>query len=351
MSKAFATSTALSTPFSPNSGIDAKNVQEAIEKLSFLMYASSLAGAVFADNGDVTIKIGVSDTSLILPSSVGRWKVSVNDLGDIISDKLDDSDTSLITYWRFKREDGSSVALEVTNDGEVVMVNPPEYVGINIKNFYLKSPSKYLFLLGVAVDGEFYTEQVSHLPNPKFKVISQDDQVLFSTVEHRDLALNYMPIYAANELPARPVEMGNVVPMAFVKNGSLKKPIYHDGASWRYLNTDMPVADATLLSAQNQQYQAVLVPSPVGFWELSATETGKITTSRYTSIDPNSPAPPPIFIANAVGIWYVSANESGTLMAQLVSGTYQPSQIQLMSLNDSWEIIVDNLGELTLRKI
>jgi len=139
MSKAFVTATALSTPFLPNRGIDAKNVQEAIEKLAFLTYANSLAGAIYTDDGDVTIRIGTAETSLVLPSNTGRWRVSINDLGEITSQQLESSDESPITYWRFKRSDGSRVAVEITDEGEVIMVNSPEYAGLSIKSFYLRS--------------------------------------------------------------------------------------------------------------------------------------------------------------------------------------------------------------------
>jgi hypothetical protein len=350
MSKAFVTATALSTPFLPNRGIDANNVQEAIEKLSFLMYASSLAGAIYTDDGDVTIRIGVADTSIVLPSPTGRWKVSVNDYGDIVSDKLENSDTSLITYWRFKREDGSSVAVEITDDGEVIMTNPPDYVGINIKNFYLRSPSNNLFTLGVAEDGEFYTESAHRPPNPKFRVISQEDQVLFSTVEHRDLSLNYMPVYSISELPARPVSFNKTIPMAFVKSGALQKPAYHDGATWRYLNTDMPVVDAVSAVGAISETQLPLIPSSVGFWQISATDSGQITTSRYLNINTTTPLPPPVLVTSPVGVWYVSANESGGLLTQLISGNHQPSKIKLSSTNAYWEMIANNIGELFLQQ-
>lgn len=360
MSKAFVTATARSTPFLPNRGIDAQNVQDAIEKLAFLSYASSMAGAIYTEDGDVTIRIGIAETSLVLPSSTGRWRVSVNDSGNLVSQMLDSSDQSLITYWRFKREDGTSVAAEITDDGEIIMANPPDYVGITIKNFYLKSPSGHLFLLGTTNDGEFYTESTNRPPNPKFRVISQDDQVLFSTVEHRDLAFNYMPIYSIDNLPAKPVSMADVVPMAFIKSGSAKKPIYHDGVTWRYLNTDALVVheaqaagettDASAGAPINAQ-SSLLIPSSVGFWQLRANDSGQISTTRHHTMNNNDPFPQPVLVSSPVGIWYVSANESGGVITQLISGAYQSSQIKLSSESYHWEILADSIGELFLQRI
>jgi hypothetical protein len=349
MSKAFVTATALSTPFLPNRGIDAKNVQEAIEKLAFLTYANSLAGAIYTDDGDVTIRIGTAETSLVLPSNTGRWRVSINDLGEITSQQLESSDESPITYWRFKRSDGSRVAVEITDEGEVIMVNSPEYAGLSIKSFYLRSPSNYLFTLGVNEDDEFYTESTGAPPNPKFRVISQDNQVLFSTVEHRQLALNYMPTYSVSDLPALPVGMNEVVPMAFVKNGTLHKPVYHDGTIWRYLNTDMPVVKEVTTNPVVLNY--LLLPSSTGFWKLTATDSGEISTSKYPNIGSNSPLPTPLLVSSSVGIWYVSADASGTPRTQLIGGTYPPTQVRISSDNLVWEVLASNTGEIFLQRI
>lgn len=352
MFNTFFTQTAQSTPVLGNRGMGAKNVQEALERLAFLAYASSLNGVIHSHDGSVTIKLGIVDTSLVLPSSDARWKVSVNDSGEITADKLDESDQSVITYWRFKREDGSSVAVEITDDGEVIMVNPPDYVGLHIKNFYLRSPSNNLFLLNVNTDDEFYTEPAVKLPNPKFRVISQDEQVLFSTVEHRDLALNYMPIYTVQNLPARPLNLTGVVPMAFVRLGQSQRPVYHDGTTWKYLNTDTPVIEATSDTATDAQSQTqpLLIPSPVGYWQLSINDSGQISTTLNTSINTSSPLPAPVLVASPVGIWYVSASETGSLLTQLISGVQQPSQIKVSSENNTWELLASSSGELFLQK-
>lgn len=349
MSKAFVTATALSTPFMPNRGIDAKNVQEAIEKLAFSMYANSLAGAIYTDEGDVTIKIGIAETSLVFLNGTGRWRVSINDNGELISQQLDLSDESLITYWRFKRSDGSRVAIEVSDEGEVIMVNSPEFSGISIKQFYLRSPSNYLFTIGVNDEDELFTESTAAPPNPKFRVISQNDEVLFSTVEHREKALNYMPTYEVDDLPAIPVSMDNVVPMAFIKNGSLQKPAYHDGAVWRYLSTDAPVVNEKIINTI--VLDSLLLPSPTGFWRLSATNSGSIITSRSQDIKTNSPLPIPIMVSSPVGIWHVSADEHGNPRTHLIGGPYPPTPVRISSDNDVWEMFATSTGELFLQKI
>jgi hypothetical protein len=349
MSKAFVTATALSTPFMPNRGIDAKNVQEAIEKLAFLTYANSLAGAIYTDEGDVTIKIGIAETSLVFLNATGRWKVSINDFGELVSEKLDNSDESLITYWRFKRSDGSKVAVEVSDEGEVIMVNSPDFAGLSIRQFYLRSPSNYLFTIGVNDQDEFYTESTNGSPNPKFRVISQDNQVLFSTVEHRKLALNYMPTYDAEDLPAVPVSMGEVVPMAFIKNGSFQKPAYHDGAVWRYLSTDMPVVNEKVFNLMI--LDSVLLPSPTGFWKLEPTSSGGITTSRSQDLGTNSPLPMPILVSSPVGVWHVSADEAGAPQTQLIGGPYPPTPVRISKDNDVWEMFATSTGELFLQKV
>lgn len=234
MFNTFFTPTAESIPFSSlQNGLGAVNIQEAMTKLAFLTQASNLLN----QDGDIVLRIGASATSVVLPSPVGRWAISATDEGEIVSELLSDDDVAIVTYWRFKRSDGSVAAIEIDEDGNVIMVNPPDTTGVDIATIFLQSPSGYIFALSVSDDGEFITGTASN-PFPSFKIVNQTDQVLFSTVQQNDLALNYMPVYDIDSLPVNPVSINNTVPWIFVKNSTVQKPAYFDGQVWRYFNND-----------------------------------------------------------------------------------------------------------------
>lgn len=238
MFNTFFTPTADSIPFSSgDNNLGSLNVQEAITKLAFLTQASNLLN----QDGDIVLRIGASPTKVILPSVLGKWAITADDDGNIISELLNENDTSVVTYWRFKRNDGSMVAIEMDENGSVIMVNPPDDSGIDIAKIFLASPSGYMYGLGIAEDGEFYTEPAA-TPFPAFKIVDQTDQVLFSTVQHNNLALNYMPVYELNAIPLNPLSINNTMPWIFVKDSNgVQKPAYFDGTVWRYFNTDQEV--------------------------------------------------------------------------------------------------------------
>lgn len=237
MFNTFFTPTAESIPFSSLlNGLGATNLQEALNKLAFLTQASNLLN----QDGDIVLRIGASPTSVVLPSPVGRWRITATDEGEIVSELLSDDEVAAVTYWRFKRSDGSIVAIEIDQDGNVIMVNPPDTTGVDIATIFLESPSGYIFALSVSDDGEFVTGTASN-PFPSFKIVNQTDQVLFSTVQQNDLALNYMPVYDVANLPLNPLGINNTMPWIFVRDGQMQKPAYFDGQIWRYFNTDTPV--------------------------------------------------------------------------------------------------------------
>jgi hypothetical protein len=234
MFNTFFTPTAESIPFSSAAnGLGALNIQEAMTKLAFLTQASNLLN----QDGDIVLRIGASATSVVLPSPVGRWKITATDDGEIVSELLQQDAPDIVTYWRFKRSDGSIAAIEIDEDGEVIMLNPPDTTGVDIATVFLGSPSGYIFALSVSDDGEFITGTASN-PFPSFKIVNQTDQVMFSTVQQNDLALNYMPVYDVATLPLNPLGINNTMPWVFVKNGAMQKPAYFDGLVWRYFNTD-----------------------------------------------------------------------------------------------------------------
>lgn len=238
MFNTFFTPTAEAIPFSSGqNNLGSVNVQEAITKLAFLTQTSNLLNK----DGDIVLRVGANPTSVIVAGTLGKWRIAADDDGNIISELLSDDDPSIVTYWRFKRSDGSIAAVEIDDYGNVIMVNPPDTNGVDISTIYLASPSGYLYALGVTDDGDFYTSTASS-PFPSFKVVDQTDQVLFSTVQHNNLALNYLPVYDISSLPSLPLGINNTMPWVFVRDTvGVQKPAYFDGFVWRYFNNDEPV--------------------------------------------------------------------------------------------------------------
>jgi hypothetical protein len=239
MFNTFFSPTAQSIPFSSSqNGLDAFNIQDAINKLAFLTQISNLMN----QDGSITFRIGAAPTSVILPSPVGKWKIAVTDDGLMTSELLSVNDPSILTYWNFKADDGTIASIEIDSQGEIIMVDPPSTTGASISHIFLTSPSGYMFSLNVdGRTGEFYTDSAS-TPLPSFRVVDQTDQVLFSMVQQNSLALNYLPVYDISNLPTNPVGISNTMPWIFVRDLSgMQRPVFFDGQGWRYFSNDQLV--------------------------------------------------------------------------------------------------------------
>jgi hypothetical protein len=155
-----------------------------------------------------------SDTYLIAESSNDKWIISVNDIGQLISTQLSESDPRSATPWIFRRDDGTPVSMTVAEDGEVISLSPPGYSGITVEKFYLKSPSNNLFLLGVANSGEFYTTPetpssllgvFSHLLNPNsFVRFVRPERSVVYTRDNRSIVWEVRPGEIVIEMPSTP---------------------------------------------------------------------------------------------------------------------------------------------------
>jgi hypothetical protein len=232
MFNTFFTPTAESIPVS-GSGLGSLNVLDALKKLAFLTQASNLLN----QDGDIVLRIGASPTSVILSSPVGRWEVKATDEGELYTRLMDEEESGIVTYWQFTRPDDSIASIEVNSDGELIMVSPPSSEGVDISKIFVASDSGYMFGLGVTDAGEFYTETAS-TPFPAFKIVNQQDDVLFSTVQQQDSgSLSYMSVYEKNSLPTSPVSINNTLPWVFVKDGETSQPAFYDGTAWRYFST------------------------------------------------------------------------------------------------------------------
>lgn len=232
MFNTFFTPTAESIPVA-GSGLGAFNVLEALKKLAFLTQASNLLN----QDGDIVLRIGASPTTVVLSSPVGRWELKATDQGELYTRLMDESESGIVTYWQFKRVDDSIASVEVNSDGELIMVSPPTTEGVDISKIYVQSDGGYMFGLGVTDDGEFYTETAS-TPFPSFKIVNQQDDVLFSTVQQQDSgSLSYMPVYDIGNLPPSPLSINNTLPWVFVKDGETSQPAFYDGTAWRYFST------------------------------------------------------------------------------------------------------------------
>ncbi len=232
MFNTFFTPTAESIPVS-GTGLGALNILEALKKLAFLTQASNLLN----QDGDIVLRIGASPTTVILSSPVGRWELRSTDQGELYTRLMEEDEEGLVTFWQFKRADDTYVSVEVDSEGSLIMVNPPVTTGIDITKIYVQSDSGYMFGLGVTDNDEFYTETAS-TPFPSFKIVNQQDDVLFSTVQQQDSgSLSYMPVYELQSLPPSPLSINNTLPWVFVKDGETSQPAFYDGSAWRYFST------------------------------------------------------------------------------------------------------------------
>ena len=150
-----------------------------------------------------------------------------------------DGATGDVTGLNVTRPDTNIVSIGITDLGELQVMNPAGAGTLN-DEFFLESPDGTAWRIGVNDDDEIFTENDTSGAN-YFQVVNDKNQVVFRVQEQNGGALVYKSLYTAATLPGTPPALSGVLPVAMYDNGSAKKPIYHDGAIWRYMSDDSAV--------------------------------------------------------------------------------------------------------------
>lgn len=234
-------STAYSTPYSEDiSKLGVTNIQDAIDKLALLMSATDTVD----DDGNFIIKIGVKPENIIIASDVQGtiYNISVSDYGELVSDSSH-IPTSIIQNFRlFKKSNGSFAKITVADDGTVAVIDAfsdPYTANLQSKSkLFLKSPNGSIWLFGITDLNEIFLE-TGLVQNGCFKIINQQDQLLFGVTTQPNYGLSYLPVFTKDELPVSPPTCTNNIPWSFLleKNGG-KVPVFFDGTAWRYFSNN-----------------------------------------------------------------------------------------------------------------
>lgn len=185
------------------------------------------------ERGDFNIKLGLEPTEVIMLNDEGKWILLATDEGELYTELLPPNDPRPVTNYQFKKSDNTYVAIEVDDEGMVILRSPPTFPGTTIPKIYLQTPSGFLYGIYVTDEEVFYTEDTD-AQNPAFKITNQNNQVLFAVREQNSLALTYLPVYSEALLPDSPYLINNTLPWAFYDSKQGKVPVYFDGSQWRY---------------------------------------------------------------------------------------------------------------------
>jgi hypothetical protein len=158
-----------------------------------------------------------------------KWDIKITDEGLLytVPDSVRDEDA----LFRIPKIDLSSAQLKVKIDGELIVVSPPSSPGaISDEYYYLESPSGVAWKLTVNVANELVTQAYMNA----FLIRSENSNHF--AVRHTDTlnALTYLEVFDSSNLPAMPFEIEGLLPQCFYNNGTAVRPIFFDGANWRY---------------------------------------------------------------------------------------------------------------------
>jgi hypothetical protein len=182
-------------------------------------------------DGDVTINLQPPNVrELTLRDADGvKWDIKIDDEGLLytVPNSVRDEDA----LFRIPKIDLSSAQLMVKTDGELIVVSPPSNPSaISDEFYYLESPSGVAWKLTVNVANVLVTQAYMNA----FLIKSENSNHF--AVRHTDTlnALTYLEVFDSSNLPEMPFEIEGLLPQCFYNNGTAVRPIFFDGANWRY---------------------------------------------------------------------------------------------------------------------
>jgi len=234
-------STAASTPYKQESTkLGVIDVQQAIDKLAWLMSASQLVD----EDGNFIIKLGTPIEKIVIASDIKgtSYYLTVSDGGELITDSSYIPITVVQNFRLFKKPDGAFARISVEDDGVAAVIDAdsdPYTASLqsNTKAF-LKSPNGTVWLFGITSLNEVFLE-TGTVGEGTFKIINQEEKLLFGVTSQGTHGLNYLPIFNKNNLPPTPITHNNSLPWSFLLDDRGNKvPIFFDGTAWRYFSNN-----------------------------------------------------------------------------------------------------------------
>jgi hypothetical protein len=160
-----------------------------------------------------------------------KWDVKVSNLGLLYT--VPNSIRNPDPLFRIPKLDLSSAQLTVNNDGVLEVNSPPLTPGLTSDEFfYIADDNGIAWKLSVNLDNEIVTQSYQNA----FTVRSEEREHFIVKQTDTLHALTYNQVYNEDSLPDTPPEFTGLLPYCFYYNGSVNRPIYHDGLVWRYVS-------------------------------------------------------------------------------------------------------------------
>lgn len=237
---------AASTPYDQKiTRLNTTQVQETIDKLAWLMTMCDSLD----EEGNFVFRLGPPLDKIFLSSDfVGySYFVSASNNGELVTDSSVRLTAMPQNYRVFKKPDGTFVRLSVADDGTVAVndVEEDPYTSEQVsKKLFLKSPNNTIWLFGITNLNEVVLES-GYTYNNWFKIVNQDDQLLFGVNTQGFLGLSHLAVFTKSTLPLQPDQQPNTLPWCFLldDDGITKVPVYFDGVVWRYFSNNAIVKD------------------------------------------------------------------------------------------------------------
>lgn len=234
---------ATTIPFSSDrSGLLVSNVQDAIDKLSWLFSIQDLID----EEGNFVIRLKPTSSERIYLSSENNsiYEITITNTGELASELINNFIGQTDNFKVFKKPSGDYSSITLNKNGELVVYSIDDMrsfsqVQVN-KKMAINSSNKINWVVGINNNDEIVTTPLAEGGGGFFKILDKDDNTVFSINSNLN-GLNYLSSYTRANLPNPSVLSNANVPWIFLEENNTKAPIFFDGLIWRYFSNNQPI--------------------------------------------------------------------------------------------------------------
>ncbi len=234
---------ATTIPFSSDrSGLLVNNVQDAIDKLSWLFSIQDLID----EDGNFVIRLKSTSPERIYLSSENNniYEVAITNNGELTSELISNFIGQVDNFKVFKKPSGDYSSITLNKHGELVVYsvdNLRSFSQVQVdKKMAINSNNKTNWVIGINNNDEIVTTSLAEGGGGFFKILDKDDNTVFSINSNLN-GLNYLSSYTRANLPTPSVAPHANVPWIFLEENNTKAPIFFDGSIWRYFSNNQPI--------------------------------------------------------------------------------------------------------------
>lgn len=230
-------------PFSSErSGLTAGNVQDAIDKLSWLFSINDLIDE--EGNFVIRLKSNSSDRIYIGSDNNSIYEITITNNGELASELISNFIGQVDNFKVFKKPSGDYSSIELNSNGELIVYNIDDLnsftqVQVN-KKMAINSGNTTNWVIGINNNDEIITTSLVDAGGGFFKILDKNDNTVFSVNSNLN-GLNYLSSYTRANLPNLSVSSNANVPWIFLEENNTKAPIFFDGLIWRYFSNNQSI--------------------------------------------------------------------------------------------------------------